>query len=352
MKSLPHCLFILSYTFILMGCSHNIQQLVVKEKIDLGTLGGASSKALDISPRGVIVGESQLANGKVHAFAYRLNVGGMQDLGTLPGGNTSSATGINSQDQIVGHSEVPYSAKKTALHAFYFEQGEMADLGTYVPSVLLKHSDAIAINSVGQVAGRMEDVPVIWDLKGESQLPPYPPARQIKDENNHGFPGSVEDINTFNMATGRNYSTDKAYRFANGSYEQLRSVGYENIGYAINNTGKVVGTVIVADDSGSFHKAVRWWTPNVLVYLGTLGGKSSEARDINDSNLIVGFSETAQGNTHAFVWHAEYGMRDLGTLGGKNSRAFAINNNGQIVGESETPNGEMHAVMWVVDYGQ
>jgi probable HAF family extracellular repeat protein len=74
--------------------------------------------------------------------------------------------------------------------------------------------------------------------------------------------------------------------------------------------------------------------------LGTLGGTSSYAADINNSNVVVGWSETLAGTTHAFRWSAASGLTDLGTLpGDRLSRAIAILDGdvaggGQILGVS------------------
>lgn len=68
---------------------------------DLGTLGGAISGATAINNRGVVVGQSEIAQqGSVHAFAYADGV--MRDLGTL-GGDDSVATDINDHGEIVGY---------------------------------------------------------------------------------------------------------------------------------------------------------------------------------------------------------------------------------------------------------
>jgi probable HAF family extracellular repeat protein len=80
--------------------------------------------------------------------------------------------------------------------------------------------------------------------------------------------------------------------------------------------------------------------------LGTLGGDSSAAYGINARGQVVGYSTTAGGPPHAFLWEARTGMHDLGTIGGFYSAAFGINARGQIVGFNTTAAGDWHAVLW------
>jgi probable HAF family extracellular repeat protein len=111
---------------------------------------------------------------------------------------------------------------------------------------------------------------------------------------------------------------------------------------AVNARRQVVGYSATAD--GTRH-AFLWTAIGGMVDLG--GGV---ARAVNAHGQVVGVSifPTAEAG-HAFSWTARGGMVDLGTLGGFFSQANAVNARGQVVGfGTPTPAGAQHAVLWDV----
>jgi probable HAF family extracellular repeat protein len=68
---------------------------------DLGTLGGNWSEAYGVSADGaVVVGGARNAAGQWRAFRWTVD-GGMQDLGTLPGGYDSFANAVSADGSVV-----------------------------------------------------------------------------------------------------------------------------------------------------------------------------------------------------------------------------------------------------------
>jgi probable HAF family extracellular repeat protein len=78
--------------------------------------------------------------------------------------------------------------------------------------------------------------------------------------------------------------------------------------------------------------------------LGTLGGPTSHADDINARGQIVGAATTTAGDEHAFLWHDGCTI-DLGTFGGPASDSVAISNRGQVVGWAQTAAGYRRAFL-------
>jgi probable HAF family extracellular repeat protein len=120
----------------------------------------------------------------------------------------------------------------------------------------------------------------------------------------------------------------------------------------INNRTEAVG--------GSGH-AFLWTATAGMVDLGTLGGRTSCANDVNDLGCIVGVSQTggtdARGLpvTRAFLRTPDGNMLDLGTLGGEHSSAAAISEEEdgvlRIAGHSHDGAAAVRATLWTVRLG-
>jgi len=219
--------------------------------------------------------------GYYHAFLYSNGV--IQDLGTLPGGYSSSANGINDAGQVVGTSDTAIGQS----HAFLYSNGVMQDLGTLSG---YGNSFAFDINETGQVVGGSANVasyfnhPYLWSNGVMQDL------------------GALED----------NYYSD--------SYA-----------VAINNAGQVVGNSTIRAASRAF-----LYSDGKMLNLGTLGGYESKAADINNLGQVVGNSWTAEGEFHAFLYSNGV-MQDLSNLlpsdsGWQGVIPQGINDKGQVVG--------------------
>lgn len=100
--------------------------------VDIGTLGGPDSSAIDINDAGQIVGWSYTsyeagASGVPDTHPFVWQNGKMTDLGSPLGGTFAAATLINKQGQIAG---VANTAGDAEMHAVIWDNGKFADRGT------------------------------------------------------------------------------------------------------------------------------------------------------------------------------------------------------------------------------
>lgn len=273
---------------LLLGTvSWNAYATTAYRVIDLGSLGGGTSRGYGLNDKGEVVGRSRGpeltdgSRGEVHSFYY--SNGNMKDLGTL-GGDEAYGRGINNNGQIVGNAR--FEPDNTNFHAFVYENNTLKDLGTLGGKGV--HSRAEAINEKGQIVG--------WS--------------------------DTDDVG----------ASTQAYLYEKGTMKGLGTLGGQHSNaFDINNNGLIVGTASKAD-TAEFHAFS--YQNDLMTDLGTLateGTGFSEARGVNDLGQIVGYSMTDGGAFHAFLY--ENGtMNDLGSLH-DDAYANAINNKGQIVGD-------------------
>lgn len=218
------------------------------------------------------------------------------DLGTIAGANEvfepgSVAAGVS--NIVVGYSVT--DLPKRNFHAYRSVGGVMQDLGVLPDD---QHSMAFATNAAGDVVG------VSYKL-GEIYV--------------HGVLWTAAG-GTVNL----------------GNVEP----------HDINASGAIAASAAVPGAIGTTHATLI--VGGSSTDLGTLGGPSSMALGINDSNWVVGQAMLSDARTtRAFVYR-NGSMLDLGTLGGVNSRALDVNGL-RIVGVADTATGgTQHATMWTM----
>jgi probable HAF family extracellular repeat protein len=113
----------------------------------LPTFGGDDSEATWLNDLGEVVGEAEYPGDAIHkASLWRAN--SVVDLGTVD--RCSTAWSINGRTQIVGAS----GTCGIAVHAFIWEDGEIADLNKLIPpNSGLQLVYALSINEHGDIAG-------------------------------------------------------------------------------------------------------------------------------------------------------------------------------------------------------
>lgn len=280
----------------------------------------------------------------------------------------SGAYGMNNHGDVVGWSYYYPSDGSVYAILFVFHDGQLTNLraldGGWSSKGFAINDSRIVVGASAATDGYFPAYPFIWQngamaslFGGISSCDLLPGGANIDN-----CYGGALDINSHGEIVGRrsviNSVTDEAFFYSAGSFTDLGKLSgdTESTATAINNRGDIVGTsgrlllsLVSGQDlvnRGGGGKAFLY-SDGVMQDLGSLGGPLSGANDISENGKIVGFSDTANGERHAFLYTRGHGMRDLGTLGGTFSEATAINRNGTIiVGDSTTSTGEVHGFVY------
>jgi len=137
---------------------------------DLGTLpGGSFSEATGINGLGQVAGVSTTATGAVHAVRWTVTPARVtvQDLGTLPGGSSSISFAINDRGQVAGFSNTAASALAHATLWTVTGSGiAVEDLGTLPGGAYSSAQGIIGGLAVGVGATASgESHAMLWSLK-------------------------------------------------------------------------------------------------------------------------------------------------------------------------------------------
>ena len=263
----------------------------------LGTLGGNTSRANDVSNDGTfVVGVSKDSSAKNKAFVWQLS-SGLISLGTL-GGLESSAAGVSEDGRITGTSQDSLGRSR----AFVYINGVMHDLDPF------RFTDTYAN-----------------DISPQGSI----------------IVGSYSDSNSY----------QKAFEYAGSGINDIGTLGGET-SEAFAVSGGIDPITVGRSQTSNFEFHAFKIRGNQRDDLGTLGGNFSSATDISkNQDFIVGYSNGSNHNDHAFIWTDSSGMLDLGTLGGGQSTAWSVTDNGVTVGFSYAQNGLENAFIWTPNLG-
>jgi probable HAF family extracellular repeat protein len=271
---------------------------------------GDGSSATDINNSGTVAGyimpSGTSARGSRES-ASRWSGGNVQKV-TLAGAHSSSGSGINSRDEVIG----TYERADGNPRGFLWNGSRSLDLGDS-PHPEFARVFPTDINDQGTVVG------YLLPVQGES------------------------------FQATRIHGSD-AFIWRNGVMRQLvtDSSLMEIEAWGINNAGDVVGYMTPRSTE---RKVAYLFSGGELTQLALPAGwRQSEAVAINDLGQIVGSAVDSLSRVHAVLWEGGR-MRNLGTLPGDSAndidtRATAINAAGRIVGYSESSRGRMRAFYW------
>ena len=304
------------------------------ELIDVGTFGGPHADvvgpARQITADGAVLGiadtrttDQDFPNDGIggpyifHAFAFRQ--GRLDDLGALPGNNSSTVFEINRHGLGVGASETGSYDPAPTPRRFtrsLFRHGTVTDIGTLPGG---SEGFAVSVNDRGQVVG-LEQHPTLqgpgqpdfFDWGGQIRSFVWhdgvmrdlgTPRRSRNRRQHHQRPGQIAGDSyvdgTVNPTTG--FPTLHPFIWQHGRMRDLGSLGgARTLSYWMNEHGQVVGKATLPGDQITHP---FFWDGHRMRDLGTLGGAYAEADRINDHGVIAGFVRPA-GNTtdHTFVW--------------------------------------------------
>ena len=190
--------------------------------------------------------------------------------------------------------------------------------------------DAFAINNRGEVAGRFD-----YGSGGDAFIYSNGTFRDVgrPAQFNYATPLSISDNGNLTGETG-NFpgDTSRAFLYANGTWTTIGTFGGDQgIGYAVNDSGTVVGDTALPQppDSPRGQLAPFVYAHGAFQDIDQPGITVGTVQDVNNAGMIVGsafFSDTGLGQ--AFVY-ADGRFTDLG---GSPGMGMAINDTGGIVG--------------------
>jgi probable HAF family extracellular repeat protein len=317
---------------------------------ELGTLGGAESRAYAINNAGQVAGYSLNASGMEIAFRWT-DGGGMENLGTVAGGFASYGFAINAGGDVAG----AVGTAAGEIHAALWTSGSgWTDIGL-VPGKAM--SFAYGVNASRTVVGYGVNLdPVTFDFTDYQAFRWTPTGGLVQlAALAGGSQSQALGINDAGVAVGRATDASGVWHAvkwnADGSVVDLGvpSGRIGSYGSAINNDGVVVG---YSEHTTGWGSAFVVDMNGVMTDLGRAGTVVSVPQAVNSMGEGTGYSTSAGYVLRAFIWTLDQGFVELESLpGGGNTMGQGINDNARVAGIATNGAGQMRAVVWNVTLG-
>ncbi|MFL5639462.1 MAG: hypothetical protein ACJ78M_08810 [Gemmatimonadaceae bacterium] len=330
----------------------------VLTRIDIGTLGGASSYAADVNGDNVVVGWSEIPGGATHAFRWSA-AAGILDLGTLPGDAMSRAVAVldgatQGGGQILGVSgddnhwtPVVWSASGS-ISALQLPL--IPGFATALPTGFNARGDVVGSDAGGlglQHGWKWSETAGKYDL-----------SANVQGGSNEGAASAVTASGLVVLTTRA--STCRQNTQCWRTYLWGEATGYRPIGtpgddpeanvtgLAVTESGTVAGWLTSGSPSGA---TPYLWTAGAgftrLANYSTAGSAYGYVAAVSSNGTLVGADfEPASGSIVASAWLPNGGIVKLSRDDPNPSVAVAINSGGTIAGWSTVSTGVNHAVIW------
>ncbi|HMG42486.1 MAG TPA: hypothetical protein VK611_14195 [Acidimicrobiales bacterium] len=278
--------------------------------VDIGSLGTGFDDPVDVNDRGVVVGRSETPDG-MHVFVWRR--GRMTDI-TPPGGSDATVAGVNDRGS-VAHSWADLVAARYQTVIWHNGRSTASISGEPVRD-FNERGDVLFFDAGLWRDGRF--VPISGDLGG----------RLLFEELGDG--GHVAGVVLPPTPPGGGHPTPSTgFVWHDGVLTA-----------AVPPPGTSFAVAVDVNRSGSvlfyaFSSSNALWHDGITTDLGSLGGTSLVAEDINDRGQVIGEATTASGEWHPFLWEAGT-ITDLHPVDGETSSVTAINERGEVLGSTSS----------------
>jgi len=321
--------------------------------IDLGTLGGASSYANDISRNSTVVGSADNAAGLRRAFRWTA-LAGMEDLGTLPGDDWSDACCISENGSILGVSGSSSVSTSHGTPVVWSSNGTIGARDTALAQCGVRHGERFQ-HERGDVVG--------WDVVGlqhawiwSSAQGKYDITANVPGQGFEGVAGAVDGnglvLGTNNSRTAGCFGVTSCWR----PFLWSSASGYRELGTPEADSTSVVtalglsnGPTVVgwARTNALGSRPYVWREGEGYTILPTAGG--GYATSVNTRGVTVGVAWHPELSAYqATVWRQSGGAVRLSPSDPNPQVALAVNEMDVVVGWSAQSSGANHATVWLL----